>query len=72
MTEEEQPREVPSVRFRWLDLAVMGAGFASEVAGAFGGLLANLTFSVSAHRNWQIDRDRAYEAAREGGPIFTD
>jgi len=70
---DEEPREVPSVRFRWLDLAVMGSAFATEVAGALGGLLSNVTFAVSAHRNWQIDRDRQHDQAdQEGGPIFTD
>ncbi len=72
MTEEEQPREVPSVRFRWLDLAVLAAGFATELASATASACGNLTFVVNAHRNWQIDRDRAQDQDREGGPIFTD
>lgn len=70
MTEDEQPREVPSVRWRWLDIGVLASAFLAEVTGALGGLFGGLTFAVSAHRNWQIDRDRQAKAA--GGPIFKD
>ena len=62
---EEVPREYPSVRFRKMDIAVIGAAFATELAGAVSGALGNLTFSISAHRNWMIDQDRALEKAAE-------
>lgn len=68
----EEPCEIPSLRFRKMDLAVIACSFATEVAGAFSGLLSNLTFCVSAHRNWQIDRDREAVSASQVPIIRTE
>lgn len=69
-TDEEQPREFPSVRFRWFDLVIIGVGFGAEVSSAVENVFGNLLFSFGAHRNWQIDRDS--EKLTEHGVIITD